>query len=51
MIASLLYGVRPLDLQVFLFVPAAFLLVAFLASSIPAHRALRVGPIGALREN
>jgi len=51
MIASLLYGVRPLDLQVFLFVPVVFLVVAFLASSIPARRALRVDPIIALREN
>jgi putative ABC transport system permease protein len=51
MIASLLYGVRPLDLQVFLFVPLVFLVVAFLASSIPARRALRVDPIIALRDN
>ena len=51
MIASLLYGVRPLDLQVFLFVPVVFLVVAFLASSIPARRALRVDPIVALRDN
>jgi putative ABC transport system permease protein len=51
MLASLLYGVRPLDLQVFLFVPVVFLLVAFLASSIPARRALRIDPIVALRDN
>jgi len=51
MIASLLYGIRPLDLQVFLFVPVVFLVVAFLASSIPARRALRVDPIVALRDN
>jgi predicted permease len=51
MIASLLYGVRPLDPLVFLSVPAVFLLVAFLASSIPARRALRVDPIVALRDS
>jgi predicted permease len=50
-IASLLYGVHPLDLQVFLFVPVVFLVVSFLASSIPARRALRVDPIVALRES
>jgi predicted permease len=50
-IASLLYGVHPIDPLVFLSVPAVFLVVAFLASSIPARRALRVDPIVALREN
>jgi putative ABC transport system permease protein len=51
LIASLLYGVRPVDPLVFLSVPVVFLLVAFLASSIPARRAMRVDPIVALREN
>src|SRR5713226_3189050 len=51
MIAILLYGVHPIDPLVFLSVPVLFLLVAFLASSIPALRALRVDPIVALREN
>jgi ABC-type antimicrobial peptide transport system permease subunit len=51
MIASMLYGVRPIDPQVFLLVPLVFLVVAFMASSIPARRALRVAPIVALREN
>jgi predicted permease len=50
-IASLLYGVHPIDPMVFLSVPAIFLVVAFLASSIPARRALRVDPIVALRDN
>src|SRR6267378_4513826 len=50
-IASLLYGVHPIDPLVFLSVPAVFLVVAFLASSIPARRALRVDPIVALRQN
>jgi predicted permease len=51
MLASLLYGVRPIDPLVFLSVPGAFLVVALLASSLPARRALRVDPIVALREN
>lgn len=51
MIASMLYGVRAIDPQVFLLVPLVFLVVAFMASSIPARRALRVDPIVALREN
>jgi putative ABC transport system permease protein len=51
MIASLLYGVRPIDPPVFLSVPLVFLVVAFLASAIPARRALDVDPIVALREN
>jgi ABC-type antimicrobial peptide transport system permease subunit len=50
-IGSMLYGVRPIDPLVFLSVPAVFLVVAFLASSIPARRALHVDPIVALREN
>jgi predicted permease len=51
MIASMLYGVRPIDPRVFLSVPIVFLVVALLASFIPARRALRVDPIVALREN
>ena len=50
MIASLLYGVHPIDPSVFLCVPLVFLLVAFLASSFPARRALKVDPIVALKE-
>jgi putative ABC transport system permease protein len=47
----MLYGVRPIDPRVFLSVPVVFLVVALLASFIPARRALRVDPIVALREN
>jgi putative ABC transport system permease protein len=51
MIASLLYGVHPIDPPVFLSVPLVFLAVAVLASSIPARRAMNVDPIVALRDN
>ncbi len=50
-IASLLYGVRPVDLQVFLTVPLVFFCVALLATSFPAGRAARVDPAVALRES
>ena len=48
MISTLLYGVRPLDPGVFLTVPLILLVVALLASYIPARRAARVNPIVAL---
>jgi putative ABC transport system permease protein len=51
MISSLLYGVRPLDPEVFLAVPLILMVVALLASYIPARRAARVNPIVALRES
>jgi putative ABC transport system permease protein len=51
MISTLLYGVRPLDPVVFLAVPLILMVVAFLASYIPARRAARVNPILALRES
>ena len=50
MMASLLYGVRPHDPAVFLVVPLILLIVALLASYIPAWRATKVDPIAALRE-
>ena len=49
--ASLLYGVRPHDPAVFLIVPLILMVVALLASYIPARRAARVTPIVALRES
>jgi putative ABC transport system permease protein len=50
MIATLLYGVRALDINVFLTVPLILLVVSFTASYVPARRAARVNPIIALRE-
>jgi predicted permease len=50
MMASLLYGVRPHDLIVFLAVPLLLFAVAVLASYIPARRATKVDPMFALRE-
>jgi putative ABC transport system permease protein len=49
LISSVLYGVRPLDPDVFIAVPAILMVVALLASYIPAWRAARVNPIVALR--
>jgi len=51
LISSLLYGVRPLDPEVFIAVPLILMVVVLLASYIPARRAARVNPIVALRES
>src|SRR5499427_1227031 len=51
LIASLLYGVRPLDPEVFIAVPLILMAVVLLASYIPARRAARVNPIVALHES
>jgi len=50
MMASLLYGVHPHDLVVFLAVPLLLFVVAVLASYLPARRATKVDPMFALRE-
>jgi ABC-type lipoprotein release transport system permease subunit len=47
---SLLYGVRPHDPAVFLIVPLLLLVVAVLASYLPARRATKVNPMNALRQ-
>jgi predicted permease len=49
LISSLLYGVRPLDPEVFIAVPVILMVVVLVASYIPAWRAARVSPIVALR--
>ena len=50
LMTSLLYGVHPHDPVVFLTVPALLLIVALLASYIPARRAAQVDPMIALHE-
>jgi ABC-type lipoprotein release transport system permease subunit len=50
-ISTLLYGVRPIDPVVFLAVPLILMVLALLASYIPARRAASVDPIVALRES
>lgn len=49
LIASLLYGVTPLDLVTFIVVSLLLCAIAFLASYLPARRASRVDPMVALR--
>jgi ABC-type antimicrobial peptide transport system permease subunit len=48
--AGLLYETRPSDPIVFSSVIATLILVAIVASFVPAHRAMRVDPIVVLRE-
>ena len=48
-LASVLYGVSPLDPAAFLGVTLFFVAVALLASFIPARRATRIDPMDALR--
>jgi putative ABC transport system permease protein len=50
LLEGLLYGVQPLDVTTFLIVPVAFLLVAFIATWIPARRARAVDPMLVLRQ-
>ena len=49
LVSGLLYGVRPTDPVTFAGVPLVLLLVAGLASWLPARRAARVDPMEALR--
>lgn len=49
LIRSVLYGMQPLDLKIFLSVAAMLLLVGIAACGIPAWRASRLNPMQALR--
>ncbi len=49
LLESLLFEVSTTDVMTFVVVPAVFVLVALLASLIPASRAVRIDPVGALR--
>ncbi|HEX3124958.1 MAG TPA: ABC transporter permease, partial [Rhodanobacteraceae bacterium] len=51
LISSLLYGVRPIDPEVFVAVPLILMVVVLLASYIPARRAAMVSPVVALRDS
>jgi putative ABC transport system permease protein len=46
---GLLFGLTPLDPAIFVGVAALFAIVAALAALFPAHRATRVDPLIALR--
>jgi ABC-type antimicrobial peptide transport system permease subunit len=48
-VASQLYGVSPLDPWVFISVPLLLLVVALLATLIPANRARKIDPANLLR--
>jgi len=48
-LTSLLFGVQPFDVITFALVALALVLVAFVASLIPARRATKVDPLNALR--
>ncbi len=50
MMASVLYGVRPVDPLTFFAVPAFTLAVALIAYIAPAWKASRVDPVNALRQ-
>jgi ABC-type lipoprotein release transport system permease subunit len=47
--ASLLFGVSPVDPLTFVAVPISLAIVALLACWIPARRAVRIPPVDALR--
>jgi predicted permease len=50
LISSLLYGVTPTDAVTFVTAPLILLMVALFACWIPAHKAARIDPMAALRQ-
>ena len=48
-ISGFLYGVGPNDIATFIAIPVLLSVVALFAARIPARRASRVDPVGALR--
>ena len=51
LLAGVLYEVRPLDPPTFLAVAGGLILVATVASLVPAHRATRLDPVASLRHD
>jgi ABC-type antimicrobial peptide transport system permease subunit len=49
LVASLLYGISPVDTLTFLAIPTLLAAVAMLASYVPARWAMKVDPMVALR--
>lgn len=50
LVSSMLYQVPPADLRVYGIAALAMIVISFLATSVPARRALRIAPVVALRE-
>ena len=50
LLSSLLFEVKPADPQIFALVALTLVVAAVCACYIPAHRAMRVDPMVALRE-
>jgi ABC-type antimicrobial peptide transport system permease subunit len=50
-LGSMLFGVTPLDVPTFVAMAGLFVVVAVVASLIPARRATRIDPLIALRQD